>query len=433
MSEKYNEELILDYLEGDLDADARIRFEQQMRKDARLRWLVEQLQNDRQMLRSSAVETVPPQVLEQVNGQLERRILLDRTQATDGSPVVARIGRYVGYGAVAAMVLIGATWIALSLWSPPAEPLPFDDDAFVVVEDRDQPTPEDNADLLIPPGPGEGETGGRTAVADAGDVTPAGDDPPALVRIPTALQWDTELGHREGDSMASALVLVDPSDVLRDEQGDAPPDLDLAELLRQYDDLAIAATDVSSTDGRDPQRGSLALLGQLANGDEPEDAGDAVVEPDPADREPAVTLTIVTADALVARQRVLAWATTVGATNPEGEAIRVEPATFDLNAMPAEPAPLDLPRRAAEPIRLLVSPDHLPQLQQQLESDSLAAVQGLAATPADAPEDEARLDSLIAGPIQVQPMPRTADQWAKLFDIDLQRPAALVELRFQSP
>ncbi len=74
MAEAYDEHLLLAYVEGELTSPQRAEFEQQMGQDDRLRRLVAQLQQDRTLLRQTPGDQAPPQVMAQVQQQLERAL-----------------------------------------------------------------------------------------------------------------------------------------------------------------------------------------------------------------------------------------------------------------------------------------------------------------------------------------------------------------------
>ena len=116
MLDRYDENLILSYLEGELDAHASAEFEALLAQDEPMRLLVEQLANDRVMLRSVPAHEAPASIMANVQAALERQILLDvRAQgpASSNAPVVYRFRAWHRWaGAIAAIVALGAglTW-----------------------------------------------------------------------------------------------------------------------------------------------------------------------------------------------------------------------------------------------------------------------------------------------------------------------------------
>ena len=81
MSERYDENAIIAYVEGDLGPDDRARFERALGADAQLRSLVEDLLRQRRALREWPDEPAPAEVMEGVNQRLERDMLLEPAAA----------------------------------------------------------------------------------------------------------------------------------------------------------------------------------------------------------------------------------------------------------------------------------------------------------------------------------------------------------------
>lgn len=116
MLDRHDENLILSYLEGELDAQASAQFEALLAQDEPMRLLVEQLANDRLMLRSVPAQEAPASVMANVREELERQMLMD-VRATgpvkSSGPVVYRFRAWHRWaGAIAAVVALGAglTW-----------------------------------------------------------------------------------------------------------------------------------------------------------------------------------------------------------------------------------------------------------------------------------------------------------------------------------
>jgi hypothetical protein len=135
MTETYDEALILGYVEGDLTTEQKRAFEAQLLRDARLRNLVAQLIQDRNHLRQMAVEQAPSQIMTAVNEQLERDMLLhgDVRHPVAASPAPARrtqtrptrdameqfqLSRWMGYSAIAAVLLLVAGLITYMVQDP---------------------------------------------------------------------------------------------------------------------------------------------------------------------------------------------------------------------------------------------------------------------------------------------------------------------------
>ncbi len=116
MSESYDQDLFLGYVEGDLSPKETVRFEQQLRQDARLRNLVAQLMGDRQSLRMVPREKAPPELMEAINQRLERHMLLEHPD--DEGPAAlptSRFGLWLAWGSIAALVVVSATVVILIL------------------------------------------------------------------------------------------------------------------------------------------------------------------------------------------------------------------------------------------------------------------------------------------------------------------------------
>src|SRR5690554_2248415 len=111
MLERYDSNLILDYIEDELPPAERAGFEQLLVQDRELRLLVDQLLEDRRLLRQMPAEKAPLEVLDRVQQRMERNMLLDAPAPSVGDTRVERrlrIGRLVVYGSLAAMVLFSA-------------------------------------------------------------------------------------------------------------------------------------------------------------------------------------------------------------------------------------------------------------------------------------------------------------------------------------
>ena len=139
MAERFDEELMLGYVEGDLTPAQRDQFERRLIADPRLRDLLTQMRRDRTALRDLDPQAAPPQLVEHVNHQLERQMLLGDASAPTGRPRSPRFtaGRIVAYSAVAAMLAVCASIVAItlqttqSLWTMPG------DDKYVVAMDME--------------------------------------------------------------------------------------------------------------------------------------------------------------------------------------------------------------------------------------------------------------------------------------------------------
>jgi hypothetical protein len=112
MTQAYDDNLILAYVEGDLAPAERQDFKLALMKDPKLRRLVEQMMADRQTLRDMPDEQPPPDLMEAIDQHLERQMLLSPASAAQsmGSDQDHRRFKFVRIGsfaAMAAMLLLG--------------------------------------------------------------------------------------------------------------------------------------------------------------------------------------------------------------------------------------------------------------------------------------------------------------------------------------
>lgn len=129
MSDRYDHELLLAYIEGELDAQRARALEAELADDAKLCALIEQLRADRQAVRAMGEQEPPGPLTEDAIAQLERRMLLDAPHRTApaGAPLAAgggggrtagagrRLRRVLVYSSVAAAVGISALVVAITL------------------------------------------------------------------------------------------------------------------------------------------------------------------------------------------------------------------------------------------------------------------------------------------------------------------------------
>lgn len=110
MTDRYDENLILGYVENELSPDERSRFETMLAQDPALRELTQGLAGDRASLRAMPREQPPAEILEDVMQTLERSMLLGdaRSELVTESPDVRRfrLGRVLAYTGLAAMLLL---------------------------------------------------------------------------------------------------------------------------------------------------------------------------------------------------------------------------------------------------------------------------------------------------------------------------------------
>jgi anti-sigma factor RsiW len=112
MVEKYDEQLLLGYIEGELTTSERAQVEELLRNDPRLGQLLRAMGVDRQSLRDLSDPVAPEWLMDEVDRQLERAMLVEFSPA-DGTAEVLRnhtvLRRLAMFGAVAATIAVLAT------------------------------------------------------------------------------------------------------------------------------------------------------------------------------------------------------------------------------------------------------------------------------------------------------------------------------------
>lgn len=164
--DRYNEELFLGYLEGDLTPEQIAEFEKLLAEDARLRNLVAQLVLDRHRLRKLPDQEAPVEVMDAVDRAMERRMLLGATPKAETVQVGVRrlrTGRWLVYSGIAAMFVLVAGLIARTLLDQQIVNMAGDQQkqngpVAMHIEDL----AKNNANVH-PPAPGERETLDATA------------------------------------------------------------------------------------------------------------------------------------------------------------------------------------------------------------------------------------------------------------------------------
>lgn len=119
MLDRYDQDLLLDYLEGELDEDRRAPLDAMLAGDPQLAALLNEMARDREALRSLPQAEAPADLVHDVTQTLERRMLLDDT-VDDTAPIpISRAmageptrsiswGRVVGLTGLAASVALAA-------------------------------------------------------------------------------------------------------------------------------------------------------------------------------------------------------------------------------------------------------------------------------------------------------------------------------------
>ncbi len=99
-----SEAMLCAYLEGDLDADGQARIEKKLTANPQYRALLAELSGARQMLRSLPREAAPPELVDTLQGHLERSALLDDQPQPSDAPL--RINRWPQMMAIAAIIFL---------------------------------------------------------------------------------------------------------------------------------------------------------------------------------------------------------------------------------------------------------------------------------------------------------------------------------------
>src|SRR3954469_21911045 len=104
--QEQSEAKLLAYIEGDLDADARAEIERHLEANPHHREMLDDLARTRDLVRWLPKESAPPELLEQVQSQLERTSLLDESQGRERANL--RINRWPQIRAVAAVLVLAS-------------------------------------------------------------------------------------------------------------------------------------------------------------------------------------------------------------------------------------------------------------------------------------------------------------------------------------
>lgn len=268
---KFDHELLLAAVEGELTAAQRKQVEQLIAEDSRVGNLLEAMRADRQALRAAPDPPAPHWLMDEVDRQLERDMLVG-SGAVDRHVDAVRdahvFRRLMVYGAVAAMLAIVATVILSSLTVPTHDPI---EPVGPVAGD---PTPDPvGPDSPIDPVTPDPVTPDPRTVVDSGDpITPD----PIIPNVPTMANKPGPISI--DDALASA------ADAARD------PDL-LAKLVIGEGDPA-SATGPAIADSSTPRvidRDDFpAPLSQPGPGGRIKDLIEDPSLPGPAPRDPVV-------------------------------------------------------------------------------------------------------------------------------------------------
>lgn len=120
MTERYDQDMILGYVEGDLDDVQRVAFEATLAQDHELRNLVSQMKLDRESLRRLGGVPAPVGLIDQVMQVKERAELLGDPEAPEPLPLKMPVNRYnlrrvLAYSGIAAVLLLSAALVVPTL------------------------------------------------------------------------------------------------------------------------------------------------------------------------------------------------------------------------------------------------------------------------------------------------------------------------------
>lgn len=119
MIERYDEQLLLDYVEGELDTRAAQKVEALLNEDAQLRDLLAGMKQDRDAIREVSDPRPPEWVMDEVDRHIERAMLVEQSdeEVEAGQVQQKYILRRIMFGSgVAAMVALLAGVVIWSLW-----------------------------------------------------------------------------------------------------------------------------------------------------------------------------------------------------------------------------------------------------------------------------------------------------------------------------
>lgn len=221
MLDRYDQDLLLDYLEGELDADRRAKLDAMLAEDPQLAGLLSEMAIDRAALRSLPEAQAPTDLVHDVTKTLERRMLLDEPIDETGpipmsrgrglTPEPARSfswGRVVGLSGLAASVALAAGIVVITL----DDPLERTADSLA-----SSPTPETANEVE------------EAAIAE--DTSPAGADASASIALKDDRTGTVVTGTAEdiaadlaAGSLNSPKPGIDPDALARGHESTAPRD-----------------------------------------------------------------------------------------------------------------------------------------------------------------------------------------------------------------
>lgn len=253
MVEQYDENLLLGYVEGELGEADRSTVEAWAEADPRLRQLLRNMASDRRAMRRIEAPTPPAWLMDEVDRRLERSMLLDEApiETPIGREPPRRVAGRIGMGvAVAAMVVLSAGVIVVSLWNLGGDRIAVDEDGeargsgAVAMND---PAPETDATEL--------EDGGKLAEREAPDGRLTDDEPSS----------GDAFGAGGGGGGVAGGGAAD-ADILREgAEADGPVTAESAPRDRAMDDWTVAEGPASSKDATAAGNGLRGMADRMAD------------------------------------------------------------------------------------------------------------------------------------------------------------------------
>lgn len=328
MAERYDEQMILGYIEGDLKPELQVQFERLLTQDARLRNLVGQLLLDRQNLRQVPTEQSPPQIMERIEQQLERRMLLDTGSAErighiHPAKTSSHLGRWLAYSGVAALLAISVTVFYATL-----------NDALLLdqIDSITQPPlalsqgASNETELSLDPAMAKSSGGPMTeqlARRQTPDSLVASAPITMLLDGRLSARWPSELDKSSSTGLRLAGVEEDrlgaPVVVLAKNKPQPMPPVDASGLPEVESLMDITKSEPSdSADGTALDGGYVAMAGKITDQPDPNEK-EKLESIEEAPATPVLWLEVVAADAAARERTLMAWAETHGIEVHSGE------------------------------------------------------------------------------------------------------------------
>ncbi|QNN24295.1 hypothetical protein HED60_19125 [Planctomycetales bacterium ZRK34] len=226
--EQYDENLLLGYVEGELTADETARVEAWAAEDTRLAGLLASMQADRKALAAMPDPPTPEWLMDEVDRQLERAMLVDMgpQQFADTSIAQRHIMRRIVLGtAVAAMLMVVAGVVISSLtgvsesphFAMNGEPKPTETDVTMTdAEDATLPDVPAVAETVPSEQPAEPavvmtEPGKAAESAEPVEPVKGSTTEPAVPNAPMIAKGDNTAGGSEAEPVKPDAETAEPS------------------------------------------------------------------------------------------------------------------------------------------------------------------------------------------------------------------------------